>query len=675
MTEFTQPNISQKSTSQSQASNQLLQEAKRLLQQGEYQEARAKLTQILNEQPKHKEALYYLAVIERQQGNLNEAHEAVRNLLHHHSDYGRGYQEQGHLLLAGKETDKALAAYQRAVALNPALVSSWRALVNLLDARGDRDGAVQAMQQAKSLASLPPELLTASSLIYEDRLFLAEQLCRQYLRRDKQHAEGMRLLAEIGSKLQILDDAEFLLESCVEFHPGFHRARLEYVQVLHKRQKFKKALSQAQILFELAPENLAFEIALANEYQAVGDFTQALNHYDLALSKQPELPSVLTAKGHALKTIGRTEEAIDTYRCAYTAQPDYGDAYWSLANLKTYEFSDQELDQMRSAEAAPSTDLNDQIHLCFALGKAFEDRKEFAESFAFYQRGNTLKHEQSRYKPERFEADFRLQTELFDSEFFSQRKGLGCPDKSPVFVVGLPRAGSTLIEQILASHSQVDGTMELANVIGLAHRLNGRKRQQEQTPYPSILTSLNNEQFLEFGERFIQDTNFHRQGGTHFVDKMPNNFRHIALIHLMLPNAKIIDARRHPMACCFSGFKQLFAEGQEFTYSLDAIGRYYAGYVELMSHYQQVLPGRILKVQHEDVISDLEGQVRRILDYLELPFEQSCVDFYKTERAVRTPSSEQVRQPIYTSGLDQWRNYAEHLSVLESALGDALHNY
>ena len=655
--------------------NETLQTAKKFLQQNKLEQAKDCLTQILESQPAHREALYYSAVAERQQKNVSAAKEAIERLLKHHNDYGRGHQEQGHLLLSQNLAAEALTAYKRAVELNPALVSSWGAMVKLLDNGGDRDGAIKAMQQAKALASLPQELLTASSLIYEDRLFLAEQLCRQYLRQDKQHPEGMRLLAEIGSKLQILDDAEFLLESCVEFHPGFHRARLEYVQVLHKRQKFQKALNQAQILYELAPENLVFEIALANEFQAVGEFDKALQSYDSALKKQPDLPSVLTAKGHALKTVGRTDEAIKTYQQAYESQSDYGDAFWSLANLKTYKFSEAEIDQMRAEESKAGVSIIDRVHICFALGKALEDRSEFAESFKFYQLGNQLKQSQTRYDPARFEADFEQQKSLFTKEFFAARQDYGCTDKAPIFVVGLPRAGSTLLEQILASHSQIDGTMELANVIGLAHRLNGKKRRQEETPYPGILESLKPELFAEFGQSFIKDTEFHRQGGTHFVDKMPNNFRHIALIHLMLPNAKIIDARRHPMACCFSGFKQLFAEGQEFSYGLDSIGRYYRGYVDLMDHYQSVLPGRILKIQHEDVIADLEGQVRRMLDYLELPFEADCVEFHKTERAVRTPSSEQVRQPIYTTGMDQWRNFEEHLEPLVIALGVARNNY
>ena len=319
--------------------------------------------------------------------------------------------------------------------------------------------------------------------------------------------------------------------------------------------------------------------------------------------------------------------------------------------------------------------LFDRIHLCFSLGKAYEDREEYESSFTFYERGNRLKQEDSRYDPEKFESEFEVQKSLFDEAFFEARQNVGCDDPSPIFVVGLPRAGSTLIEQILASHSEIDGTMELANVIGLAHRLNGRKRLKDAQPYPAVLSTLPEEEFRRFGERFIHDTRYHRAGGSRFIDKMPNNFRHIALIKLMLPNAKIIDARREPMACCFSGFKQLFAEGQEFTYGLDLIGRYYRGYVDVMAHWDQVLPGTVLRVQHEDVLTDLETQVRRMLDYLELPFEAACLEFYNTERAVRTPSSEQVRQPLFTTAVQQWQNYEAYLDPLKQALGPALENY
>lgn len=657
------------------ASEKLLHEAKLQLQQGQLTQAQGVLVSLLAEQPKHRDGLYYLAVCQRKSGDTKAAMNTLNQLKLAHPDYGRAWQEEGHNYRALNQDQNAAQAFTHAVSLNPALLASWQALLKFYDSVGQEENANEAMTYVRWLSGLPAQLQTVASLIHENKFFMAEKICRHFLQTQPQHVEAMRLLAELGNKLQILDDAEFLLESCVEFYPDYSRARLDYVHVLHKRQKFEKSLAQAILLHEQAPENIGYEITLANEYQAAGNFPEALAIYDRVLVQKPNLHTVHSAKGHALKTIARTDDAVNAYRAAYKSKPDFGDAYWSLANLKTYEFSDGELKQMRAQEDATTTASIDRIHLCFALGKAMEDRGQFAESFAYYDKGNALKQADSGYRAERTEADLEKQKSLFDRDFFKQRPDMGCSSAAPIFIVGLPRAGSTLLEQILASHSQVDGTMELSNIIGLANRLNGRRSAENDAAYPRILGELKAEQFERFGEDFIKDTAFHRSGGNFFVDKMPNNFRHIPLIHLILPNAKIIDARRHPMACCFSGFKQLFAEGQEFTYGQESVGRYYAAYVDVMSHWESVLPGRILKVQHEDVVADLETQVRRILDYCELPFESACVNFHETERAVRTPSSEQVRQPIYQSGMDQWKHYAEFLGPLEKALGPALENY
>ena len=658
-----------------QANDALLHEAKLQLRDGALSAAVATLNNLLSDAPEHRDGLYYLAVCQRQSKDHAAAQQVLQSLLSTHPQYGRAYQEQGQNFNALNQSEQAGQAFQKAVALNPSLIASWKALVIYHDGLGDMVSAQEAMRHVKWLSHLPPQLVTVSSLIHEDKLYIAERICREFLQQQPHHIEAMRLLAEIGSKLQILDEAEFLLESCVEFSPDYKHARMDYVQVLHKRQKFQKALEQAKHLHASEPDNVAFEVSLASETQAVGDFTSALAIYDNIIERNPQLHAAHSARGHALKTIGRSDEAIKSYRQAYLCKADFGDAYWSLANLKTYVFTDVELAQMREQEQHAETQTNDRVHLCFALGKALEDRKEYAESFSYYQQGNSLKQLQSQYNAARMAAEFREQQELFDADFFEQRLGWGHSSAAPIFVVGLPRAGSTLLEQILASHSAVDGTMELANIIGLAHRLRGKQATSKNSRYPSILGEFGDDQLQKFGESFIEDTLFHRQGGAYFIDKMPNNFRHIALIQLILPNAKIIDARRHPMACCFSGFKQLFAEGQEFSYGLESIGAYYRGYVDLMAHWDAVLPGKILRVQHEDVVDDLETQVRRILDYCELPFEQQCIDFHETERAVRTPSSEQVRQPIYQTGTEQWQHYEQHLDPRQQALGPALQSY
>ncbi len=346
-----------------------------------------------------------------------------------------------------------------------------------------------------------------------------------------------------------------------------------------------------------------------------------------------------------------------------------GTAYWSLANLKTYRFTADEIGSMRAAEAAPAVKPVDRYHLCFALGKALEDRGEYRESFLYYERGNALKRAETRYQPEPIERNARLQKAVCRRALFASRSGAGSPDRSPIFIVGLPRAGSTLIEQILASHSEVEGTMELADIPRLVQRLQGREPDPAAPRYPGVLEELTLEQLRQLGETYLADTQVYRSGKPRFIDKMPNNFRHLGLIHLMLPNATLIDARREPMACCFGNFKQLFASGQEFTYGLDDIARYYLSYVDLMNHWEQVLPGKILRVQHEDLVEDLAAQVRRILDFCGLDFQAQCLEFHKTQRSVRTASSEQVRLPIFTEGLDQWRNFEPWLGPLQQALG------
>ena len=379
--------------------------------------------------------------------------------------------------------------------------------------------------------------------------------------------------------------------------------------------------------------------------------------------------------GHALKTVGRTADAIEAYRAAAAARPDFGDAYWSLANLKTYRFTDAEVEAMQVQEAHPETQTVDRYHLAFALAKALEDRGDYQSAFQAYARGNALKRAESRYRPEVFETNTRLQKEVCTRDFFEARAGFGDPSPDPIFILGLPRAGSTLLEQILASHSQVEGTQELADIQRIVLELQGRDPDQNNPLYPAALTEISPDAALALGQRYLRDTLAYRSGKPYFIDKMPNNFRHIGLIQLILPNAKIIDARREPMACCFSNFKQLFAQGQEFTYSLEDIGRYYRTYLDLMRHWDEVLPGRVLRVQHEDVVDNLEGEVRRILDYCGLPFEAACVNFHQTARSVRTPSSEQVRQPIFRDGLDAWTHFAPWLQELKRALGDAVTTY
>ncbi|MEJ8568033.1 tetratricopeptide repeat-containing sulfotransferase family protein [Elongatibacter sediminis] len=650
-------------------------QARKALQSGKLEDALSLAGARLREEPDDAAALYLQAVAQRYLRRHPDALTTLEHLRNLQPDHARAFQEAGHNFRDLGDADRALAAYQRAVELNHALPAAWRELARL-HRRQDRTAAADSAQaEYERLSKLPKELVSVSSLLHEGKLYKAETLCRAFLRQNPHHVEAMRLLAVLGMKLFIYDDAEFLLESCVEFEPENWQARYDYVSVLHKRQKFEKALEQATILRDAHPGNHAFDLAYANECVAVGQFDTALERYERITRERPNFEYPHLSRGHALKTIGRLDEAIESYRAAYRARPGFGDAYWSLANLKTYRFTDDELADMNRHVAEPATTDVDRFHLCFALGAAHESREDYAESFRWYEQGNRLKKAHVRYEPERLEEAMRRQIESCTTDLFERKSGLGGAHDDPIFIVGLPRAGSTLLEQILASHSQVDGTMELPNIIALAHRLNGRRFVTEKPRYPAILDELDGNKLRAMADAFIRDTQIHRQGAPRFIDKMPNNFMHIGLIHLMLPNARIIDARRHPMACCFSGFKQLFADGQEFTYGLEEVGRYYRGYVELMEHWDHVLPGRVLRVHYEHVVADLETQVRRILDFLGLPFEEACLNYHATDRSIRTPSSEQVRQPIYRSGLEHWRHFEPHLGPLRSALGDLPDRY
>ena len=652
-----------------------LQTAQRQMYDGAFEDALATLTPLLEAEPDQADALYMKAASLRYLKRLDAALETLAHLRAVWPEFGRAWQEEGHVHRDRGDAARALNAYQAAVQVNPALPAAWVNQAALLDQMGRTGEAAAARARADALKALAKPLQAANHHLYENRLLKAEEICRAYLQSNPKDVEAMRILAEIGNRLGVLEDAEFLLESAVAFAPTHVEARIDYIRVLRRRQKYEQALEQAKHLYARDPNNAMFASQLAIERMQTGDYEKAVALFDQVLKSAPNDPATLTSRGHALKTWGKSEEAVASYQLAVQAAPNHGDAWYALANLKTYAFSEAELERMRLQEDAPGQPLQNRINLCFAIAKALEDRDAFDEAFSYYQRGNALKKHQTRYTSEQMEAEFAAQRAACTPALFEAQSGKGDPAPDPIFIVGLPRAGSTLLEQILASHSQVDGTLELPNILSISHGLRGRNKSAEGSRYPEILHELDAAKLAELGRRYLDETAIHRKGAPFFTDKMPNNFRHIGLIKLILPNAKIIDARRAPLACCFSGFKQLFAEGQEFTYGLDEIGRYYRGYVELMDHWDEVLPGQVLRVIYEDVVDDLEGQVRRLLDFCGLDFEPACVEFHKTRREVRTASSEQVRQPINTSGLEAYKPFKAHLDPLKHALGPVLNDW
>ena len=646
-----------------------------LMREQRFEDALLMSQGVLSNQPQNVDAHYYAAVCLRYLARYELALETLGKIKKIAPGHSRASQEMGHVYRAIGDLQQALQAYARATQTNASLVASWKGQIDILLKYRRKSEAARLMPYFERVAKMPPTLVAAMDSISQGRLVEAEELCRQFLIKVPHHVEAMRLLAAIGVKLNVMQDAEFLLESALKLAPDNVLLRVEYIEVLRKRQKIALAYEAAKTLIEEYPEDVHYKSLYAVLCMQKGDYESALDYFDKVLQRMPGDPVTLTSKGHALKTCGNSHDAIDAYRAAAKTAPAFGEAWHSLANLKTFSFTDEDIAQMQTQLKGHELRFMDRVYINFALGKALEDQHDFASAFAHYTAGNSAKKASSRYKPEQITGEFEQQKSVFSDVRIDRFTDSGCTAQDPIFILGLPRAGSTLLEQILSSHSQVDGTLELPNILSMVADFRRDDRLTGENRYPRILNELSAETYRDLGEKYLKDTQMHRQGAPFFIDKMPNNFRHIGLIKLILPNAKIIDARRHPMACCFSGYKQLFAEGQEFTNDLAYAGRYYRDYVDLMDFWQARFPEQILQVEYETVVNDFESQVKTILDYCGLPFEPACLSFYKTERAVRTPSSEQVRQPIFKSGLDQWRNFETHLQPLKEALGPVLERY
>ena len=566
--------------------------------------------------------------------------------------------------------DEAIRALQKAVTIDPQHAAAWQSLGHQLAVAGDEEGSRQAFDRHFELSTPHPELVEASRLLRDGKVGKAETIVRDLLKKHPADVTAIRVLADIGIKLGQLKDASHLLERCLELAPNYHAARHSYAIVLMRRQKPEAAMEEAAKLLAQEPDNPNFLTLKAYILNRIGDQSGALKLYEGVLQHYPNQARAQMSYGHTLHAVGRLDEAIEAYHKCIRLSPEVGEAYWSLANLKTFHFSDEDIDNMREQVTTEGGDADDQSHLAFALGKALEDRKEYGESFKFYGRGNAIRRITHHHNLKVNVLDSVRQVRALPRTFFEQRKSWGCGAPDPIFIVGLPRAGSTLLEQILASHSQVEGTAELMDIIAISRKLGDKKRGNPAGKYPEVLAELTREQLRELGESYLETTRIQRTtDDPFFIDKMPNNFQHIGLIHLILPNSKIIDARRHPMGGCFSGFKQLFARGQTFTYGLEDIGKYYRDYVRVMDHWDEALPGRVHRVQYEEMVTDTEAQIRALLDYCELDFEEQCLRYYETERSIRTPSAEQVRKPIYKEGLEQWRNFEAYLDPLKEALG------
>jgi tetratricopeptide (TPR) repeat protein len=641
----------------------------------EPQLAAEQATEILKVAPGHPLATLLLGVAKRRAGDAAASQAILEPLAQSQPNWAAAHYELGLTFGARRNGEGAVAALRRAVSLKSEMPDAWRALGDHLAAIGDASGADEAYAQHIKFSTHDPRLLEAAAALCENRIPVAESLLRAHLKQFPTDVPALRMLAEVAARLQRYSDAEVLLERALELAPSFVPARHNYAVVLHRQRKITAAWQQVQKLVEADPGNPSYRTLKAAIASGIGDYDQALELYAGVLAEYPHNARVWMSYGHSLKTANRQADCVQTYRKTIELAPELGEAYWSLANLKTFKFESADIEAMQTQLARGKLTPEDRFHFHFALGKAFEDAGQFAESFKHYEAGNSLRRQGVGYDADWNTEQMRRMKALFTPEFFAARAGQGASAPDPIFIVGLPRSGSTLLEQILSSHPQVEGTMELADIPNLVRELGGTQLRSKSR-YPEAIAELDPAALRTLGERYLELTRIYRRTeAPFFIDHLPNHFAHTGLIHLILPRAKIIDARRHPLGCCFSGYKQHFARGQHFTYNLDEIGRYYRDYVELMAHYDAVLPGRVHRVIYERMIEDTEGEVRRVLDYCGLPFDQRCLRFYENERAVRTASSEQVRRPIYREGVDHWVNYQPWLGPLKSALGSVLEHY
>ena len=631
--------------------------------------AEAQAREILAVAPGHPQAVLMLGAALRRQGQAAAARAVLAALAAQQPRAASVHMELGGVLADLGEDQAAVASLRTAVALKPDLAQAWCGLADALTLAGDAAGADQAYARSIQASVKDPVLLEAAVALVEGRLAVAEHALRDRLRANATDVAAMRMLAEVAARLGRYEDAETLLSQCLDLAPGFEAARHNYATVLYRANRPAEALAQVDMLLDEDRHSPTYRSLRAAALGQLGEYAGAIAVYDGLLKEHPGQAKGWMSYGHVLKTVGRQGDSIGAYRRCLELAPGLGEAWWSLANLKTVKFAPADVAAMRAQLGRGDLGDEDRYHLNFAVGKALEDAGDYGPAFESYAAGNALRRRSLDYEADETSAQAARTRALFTPGFLAARAGMGCPAPDPIFVVGLPRSGSTLIEQILASHSAVEGTMELPDIIAMARRLGGRRRLSDVTAYPEALDALGADDLRALGEEYLERTRPQRKlGRPMFIDKMPNNFAHVGMIHLILPNAKIIDARRHPMGCCFSAFKQHFARGQAFSYDLTDLGRYYADYVALMAHFDAVLPGRVHRVMYEEMVADPEAQVRALLDYCGLPFEPGCLKFHENDRAVRTASSEQVRQPIFADGVDQWRHFEPWLGPLKAAL-------
>jgi tetratricopeptide (TPR) repeat protein len=639
---------------------------------GRFRSAERQLREIQRARPGEVNSLHLLGVALLSQGRLAPALEILERVVtqapgfsHARVDLARAYRQNGRL-------EDARAQLRRALKQKPALEPAWLAYGDVLVDLEKFADARFAFEQARLLDPHRQRIEAATAALAGADYNCAEGIFREVLKSDASHLGALTGLAAVAIRAGNAHDAERLVNharSRSAHHPLIRRA---WGHTLLAAERLIEAEGTFRELLRLEPDNPQNWAALGSVYIKLLRQEDALSAYEEAARLNPSQAGFRLAIGHVNKTLGRRAQCEQAYRECLRLDPKYAEAYWSLADLKNYSFSDAELAAMRALLASPAAST-DEAQLHFAIARALEQRESYPEAFRHYAEGNALRRRTAPFSIEGFEAKSRRIVVCYDSEFFRDRAAAGHADPAPIFIVGLPRSGSTLIEQILASHSQVEGTMELHNILAMVRELD--HLDPDRDGYPESIRTLSADELTALGRRYIEETRAVRAGKPRFIDKMPNNFSHVGLIHALLPHAKIVDARRHPMDACFSSYKQYFAQGQSFSYDLTDLGRYYRCYLSLMDHWDEVLPGRVLHLQYEQLIRDPEGTVRRLLEYCGLPFEAATLNFHENRRPVRTASAEQVRQPLYASGVGYWKRFASDLEPLRASLGDSLERF
>ena len=623
---------------------------------------------LLQKVPGHLQASMLLAVACRIIGDGQRAVSILESLAARQPGSAVTCLELGKAYLACARHAPALLAFERAVELDERLAEAWKELATLLDAAGRSVEGDRAYARYSELRRNPAELTDARAALAENRLSAAHMLLTRRLDVAPDDVIARHMLAEVAMRRDDNLEAERELAQCVGLAPGFAAARFDLARTLHAQQKHQQSLTHVERLLAADPERLEYIELKAQSLRFLDRNSEATELLRQACERDPGNAEAWQHYGQLLREIGESGLAIDMYRRALAVNPRSGSAYWTLANLKTFRFSDAEVQAMRKLREDPQLKARERIPLEFALGKALEDAELFEGAFEHYARGNALQRSSLLHNADAVSEDVRLCQALHTREFFSERKGWGSQRRDPIFIVGMPRSGSTLLEQILASHSKVEATLELADISNMVLELMAIDASRR---YPNALSALVRQQADAYADRYLDQTRHRRTSATpRFVDKMLGNFAFVGFIHLLFPNASIIDIRRQPMASCFACFKQLFARGLSFSYDLVELGRYYSDYVSVMRHIDDVLPGRVLRINYEDLVADPESQVRKVLNYCGLDFEERCLRFYDQKRIVRTISSEQVRRPIYTDSLERWRAFEPWLGPLKAALSD-----